>query len=301
MLGTIAALVIWAVVVLVCAALTRPHAARRKLAIALAIAALPAAFLVPAESILARFTLALLLALALGRTLDLALREHSLSYLGRVWMFVAVFDVRHARRGPASFDRAELTWLLGHAGLPVLGWLGVFEWAPEFTDWRHWLIRWLAGLLLCYGLVESLHSALLMIHRAFGIHPIRINDRPIVSTTLVEFWGRRWNRVVAGWLRDYTFLPLARRGHVRLGIVAAFAASTVLHFWASWVPLGWRAGLTMGSFFIVHGVALMIERKLGIAHWPTVGLRRAWTATVLVGSSPLFVEPMLHVLAALTS
>lgn len=300
MVGLIAALMIWAAVVLACAASTRPDGRHRQLAIGLALAAMPAAFLVPAEWIIGRFILAVLTALAVGRSLDLALREHSLSYLRRVWMLVALFDVRHAHRGPPELDRRELVWLVGHAGLLVLGWLGVFEWAPGFPDWRYWLIRWAAGLLLCYGLIESAHSTLLILYRAVGIHHIRINVFPIVSTTLGEFWGRRWNRVVSGWLRDYAFIPLIRRGYPRLGIVAAFSTSSALHVWVSGVPLGIVAGLTMGSFFVIHAAALMIERAIGIPHWP-LPQRRAWTVSVLVVTSPLFVDPMLRILAALAS
>ncbi len=298
MTGLLAALAIWVLVILIGATLTRPNARARALAIGLAIAGLPAAFLIPPEWIVGRLVVGLLSAMAVGRSLDLALRPHSLDYLARVWMYVAFFDVRHARRGPAELDLDELAWLLGHAGLLVVGGLGVFAWAPSLAGWQFWLVRWSAGVLVCYGLIETIHSSLLIAYRALGIQQVRINDRPIVSTSLVEFWGRRWNRVVAGWLRDFMFFPLARRGYPNLGIAAAFAASTILHFWVSWVPLGGLAGLLMGSFFLVHGAALMVERKLRVAHWRT-GLRRGWTIAMVVGTSPLFVEPMLQILAAL--
>jgi hypothetical protein len=300
MVGMIAALVIWAAVVLTCAALTRPGGRRRDAAIALALAGMPAAFLVPSAWIFARFMLALLTALALGRSLDLALRKHSLSYGARVWMYVALFDVRRVRRGSPGLDHRELAWVLVHLGLLGLGWLGVFEWASGFDDWRRWPARWMAGLLLCYGLIESVHSTLLILYRAVGIEHERINVFPVVSTTLVEFWGRRWNRVVAGWLRDYAFLPLARRGRAQLGIAAAFLGSTALHFWSAAVPLGVASGLTMGSFFVVHGAALMLERRLDVVHWPTRS-QRAWTIAIVVVTSPLFVEPMLRILAALAT
>jgi hypothetical protein len=300
MSGLIAALMIWAVVLLVCAALTRPQGRWRSAAIPVALAGLAAPFVVPPEWVFARFVLALLTALVLGRSLDLALRDHSLSYRGRMWMFVALFDVRRVRRGPGGLDHRELAWLLVHAGLALVGWFGTFEWAPQLVGWSYWSCRWAAGLLFCYGLMESVHSTLLILYRAVGIHHVRINVQPIVSTTLVEFWGRRWNRVVAGWLRDYAFWPLARRGHPKLGIAAAFAASTALHFWVSWPPLGVVGGLTMGSFFVAHGAALLLERRLAVVHWPRGG-QRAWTVAVLVVTSPLFVEPMLQILGALAS
>lgn len=190
--------------------------------------------------------------------------------------------------------------MLGHALLLALGWQGVFAWAPSFAGASYWLVRWGAGVVLCYGLVETIHSSLLLAHRALGVVVPRINDRPILSTTLVEFWGRRWNREVGAWLRNYAFMPLLRRARPRLAVAAAFVASAMLHLWVAAVPLGLRGGLTMASFFLVQALAFGLERRLGVRRWPTP-LRRAWTVAALVGSSPLFVEPMLQILAPLAA
>lgn len=291
----------WAIVVLLGAAWTGPASPHRRRAIYLALAGLPAALTLPSDAIVVRFVFACLLALALGRALDLALRRHTLGFAGRVWMYVALFDVRRSRRVAPSLDRGELAWMVGHAALVVVGWQGVFGGDPLAADargWIDWVVRWAFGVPLCYGLVEAVHAALRIGYRAIGVELPRINDRPIVSTTLVEFWGRRWNRVVATWLRDYAYLPLARRRRVGLGIAAAFAASTTLHLWTAAVPLGWRGGLTMASFFVVQGLALALERRIGVARWP-LALRRTWTVGLVVASSPLFIEPMLQILAAL--
>jgi hypothetical protein len=58
-------------------------------------------------------------------------------------------------------------------------------------------------------------------------------------------------------------LPLARRRHATLGICAAFAGSTALHFWFAWVPLDLVGGSMMASFFVIHGAAMLLERQLG--------------------------------------
>jgi alginate O-acetyltransferase complex protein AlgI len=146
--------------------------------------------------------------------------------------------------------------------------------------------------------IETVHAAVLIIYRGFGLTFPRINDRPILSTTLAEFWGRRWNRAVSGWLHDNLFVPLARRRRPTLGICAAFAGSTALHFWFAWIPLDVFAGLLMASFFVVHGVGLLLERHIGVHHWG-LGARRAWTAAWIAVPSPLFVEPALRLLAGL--
>lgn len=298
MSGLLAALSIWLSVVLVAARWTAIEHPRRRTAPKLALAGLGAALLVPPAWVFARFVFACLTALALGRTLDLAWRPHRLGLGERVWFYVALFDLRQRRSRAPALDRGELAWWLGHALLLVLGWQGVFAWAPRLDGVAHWLARWGSGVLLCYGLVETVHAGLWIAHRALGIELPRINDRPILSTTLVEFWGRRWNRVVGGWLRDYAFMPLARRGQSGRGIAAAFVASAGLHLWVAALPLGLRGGVTMASFFLVQALALALERRLGIARRPPL-LRRAWTITIVVASSPLFVEPMLQILAPL--
>ena len=77
-------------------------------------------------------------------------------------------------------------------------------------------------------------------------------------------------------------------------------ASAGLHLWVAALPLGLRGGVTMASFFLVQALALALERRLGIARRPPL-LRRAWTITIVVASSPLFVEPMLQILAPLAA
>lgn len=298
MSGLLAALSIWLGVVLVAARWTAIDHPRRRTAPRLALVGLVAALLVPPAWVLVRFVFACLSAYALGRTLDLAWRPHRLGLAERLWFYVSLFDLRQRRRVAPALDRRELAWLLGHALLLVLGWQGVFAWAPRLDGVAHWPARWGSGVLLCYGLVETIHAGLWIAHRALGVDVPRINERPILSTTLVEFWGRRWNRVVGGWLRDYAFMPLARRGKSGLGIAAAFVASAGLHLWVAALPLGLRGGVTMAGFFLVQALALALERRLGVRRWPAP-LRRAWTVTTILASSPLFVEPMLQILAPL--
>lgn len=304
MLGLLAALTIWLGVVLLASRWTALEHPLRRHAPKLALVGLGAALLVPPTWIVLRFVFACLTALALGRTLDLAWRAHRLGYGERLWFYVALFDIRARERRLPGLDARELAWCLGHALLLVLGWLGVFTWADAGTSQlvgaSHWLARWSCGALLCYGLVETIHSSLLIAYRGLGIVVPRINDRPILSTTLVEFWGRRWNREVGAWLRDYAFLPLARRNRAMLGIAAAFLASALLHLWVAALPLGWIGGVTMASFFVVQALALVLERKLGVRRWAPLR-RRAWTITVVLASSPLFVEPMLQILAPLAA
>lgn len=285
----------WAAAVLACAALTGTSSRVGRFgALAAAMIALISPLSLPSAWVLPRLVLTGAGVLALGRTLDLILRPTQLSFGRRLWLLTALFDVRRASRVTPSFDRREARWLTLHAIVIVITTLAITRLAPQLEGPARWLVRWSFGAGFCYALVEALHSILLIGYGLGGVALPRINDFPIRSLTLAEFWGRRWNRVVAGWLRDYLFFPLARRKQATLGICAAFAGSTVLHFWIAWVPLDRAGGLMMASFFVVHGALMLVERRLDVEAWPRER-RRRWTIAWLLLSSPLFVEPALRI------
>lgn len=286
---------LWAMAVLACAGLSgSTDRTRRMGAIAAATIALSSPLMFPARWVLARFVLTAFGVLAFGRTLDLTLRPSRLSFGRRVWLLTALFDTRRATRVVARLDVGELRWLGIHAVAVAIAVAVILQVTPELEGAAYWLARWGFGALFCYAIVELLHSILVIGYGLGGIAVPRINDFPIRSTTLAEFWGRRWNRVVAGWLRDYLFFPLARRRQITLGICAAFAGSTVIHFWIAWVPLDTEAGLLMASFFVVQAIALLLERELAVETWSRAR-RRGWTIGWLLISSPLFVEPALRI------
>lgn len=275
---------------------------RPKLAIAAALVALLSPLLVPGERVFLRFLIMDFGVLVLGRSCDLLLRpQKSFGFWRRVWFLLALFDLRQLVRRAPGLARAESLWLLVHLGLVALGVGLVYGLGPGLGlgpgHPGYWLIRWAGGGLLFYGLVEVLHSSFLVAYRALGMVFPRINDRPILSRTLGEFWGRRWNRVVGGWLRSYLYFPLARSGRAGLGVAAAFAASTLLHFWVAWVPLDVGAGATMASFFVIQGGGVALERRLGADEWPPTR-QRIWFASWFLLTGPLFIEPILRMLGA---
>jgi hypothetical protein len=285
------ALMVWIGSVLGCAVWSGREQPSRRHAWLLGLIALLSPMLAPPSWVAARVVLAFGV-LGLGRSLDLVRRGGGLSFWGRVWMLIAVFDVRVAQRRPPRFDGREAGWLLAHLVSFVLAWLVVFEHA----DADAWLLRWSCGVIVVYALVESVHSALLLMYAALGVDLARVNDYPILSTTLSEFWGRRWNRAVSGWLNDFLFFPLARRRRAGLGIFAAFVGSAAMHFWFAWVPLDLVGGGMMASYFAIHGAAMLLERYLGVVTWRRAA-RRAWTLAWLLLPSPLFIEPALRMLA----
>jgi alginate O-acetyltransferase complex protein AlgI len=114
---------------------------------------------------------------------------------------------------------------------------------------------------------------------------------PILATSVTDFWSRRWNLNVRDWFHRNLFLPLKTVRRPMLGVVAAFGASALLHFWFIAVALGLYWGLMMASFFLIQAVFMLAEGRLRVRASPA---RRIWTIAAVAGTSPLFVEPCLR-------
>lgn len=79
-------------------------------------------------------------------------------------------------------------------------------------------------------------------------------DDPYRARSVTEFW-ERWHMTLSRWLRDFLFMPLARRSRrttaaVCRNLVIVMAVAGLWH----------GAGTTFLAFGLVHGVALAAER-----------------------------------------
>jgi hypothetical protein len=116
---------------------------------------------------------------------------------------------------------------------------------------------------------------------------------PILSRTLMEFWGQRWNRPVHGWLKAHCFDWLARRRLAVWGVLAAFAGSGVLHFLLTVVSTTIWPACAAGAFFLVQAALVWAERQLSVSRWPAAAAR-VWTFSAVVLPSPLLIEGTLQ-------
>jgi hypothetical protein len=115
--------------------------------------------------------------------------------------------------------------------------------------------------------------------------------------SVAELWGMRWARPVSHWLRETCFLPLARRGHPALGILLGFVVSAFGHGYPVLVALGPVMAAMMFGYFVLQGLVVIAETRLGMARWPRA-LRHAWTIVIMLATSPLFVAPCLRIVLA---
>ncbi len=143
----------------------------------------------------------------------------------------------------------------------------------------------------------------------------RVNARPLMnwpllSCSLSEFWGKRWNTAFRDFSYRFLFSPLARRLGPRTGLAVGFIFSGVVHEMVVTIPAGGGyGGPTL--FFGWQGLALLLERsrtggKLGLGHgW------RGWAFAVVaimlpvgIAFPPVFVEnvvlPMMKAMGALS-
>jgi Arc/MetJ family transcription regulator len=221
---------------------------------------------------------------ALLRIIDAVRSREPWSACRRVLHVASVVDSRTLRRAPAHVDLGALAAALLWAALAGAGFYVAH--APRQ------LVRWAGGLVLAYAAVEWLYAFTRAAYRALGFVPPRLHVLPVASISVAELWGARWSRPVSSWLRETCFRPLARRGHPALGVLLGFVVSAIGHAYPVLVALDLRMAAMMFAFFFAQGIFVIVEARLGAPRWPRAA-RRAWTVTIMVASSPLFVEPAL--------
>lgn len=149
----------------------------------------------------------------------------------------------------------------------------------------------------------GIHDLIVGVAAACGHQVLGLQERPHLSSSLTQFWGRRWNRLVQGNLDRAFFRPHARRRSFAKGTLLAFAASGVMHVVAVLdagspaVTLG-PASAVMG-FFLLHAGLVLAERAEGTAHRVQRGralaAARARTLLLFALLSPLLLDPFASV------
>jgi hypothetical protein len=266
---------------------------RALLACGLLAAALALPFLVPAGPV-PRALLAALSLLAIVKMLRVHADPARWPARLRTWHALAPFDVEDCTAVAPALDRRLLAWCALHAAI-ALGALAALFLLPRALPIGLQLLRLVLGLALVYAGMEALTEGLRVLHRLAGIAVPPMQDRPLLSQSIREFWNTRWNRPVSGWLEAYVFVPVARRSGATVGLLAAFAASGILHAWVFLASVGWIAAISAALFFVFQGFFVLVESFVGIRK-ATPGLRRLWTLGLLGLSSPLFVDPVLRVI-----
>ena len=205
----------------------------------------------------------------------------------RVIHVMSFVDSRTLERAPSKVDVRAL----GRAFL----WAALATGAFYVARSPLLVARWAGGLVLAYALIEAGYATVFAAYRLAGFITPPLHVWPMLSLSVGELWGTRWARPVSTWLRETCFRPLARRGHALLGLLLGFFVSALGHAYPTLLAVGGSMAAMMFAFFIAQGLFVLLEIRLGAARWSRPA-RRLWTITVMVATSPLFVEPALRVL-----
>jgi hypothetical protein len=206
---------------------------------------------------------------------------------------------------PRPIERPVLVVLGGCAGM--LACIGLLVLGNEWRLWQgslfgHFLDDQLVILEVAVG-AAGIHGVIVGVAQLLGHPVVGLLDRPFRSTSLGEFWGRRWNRMVQVNLAAGFYRPLVRAGFPTLGLGAAFAASGAFHV----VPLLGAGSLRTVALpclyvlwcFFGHAVAVLTEQQLEWDARPTSrrAFAIAWTRTLLLflALSPGLIEPLAAV------
>ena len=204
---------------------------------------------------------------------------------------------RELKRSPRYFDPGSLRRLFLATIVSATA-LGAVESVPASGFW--YVARWLSGGVMILAVVEMWTAFHDFLAAALGLTTPLFMQSPFLSTSLSDFWTKRWNPGTSFMFRRLCFEPLARRGPV-LALFAVFILSGVAHMLLFYVAaLRWKISLINGTFFFVQPFFILAERQLNVHRWPRAAAR-AWTLTVLAITSPLFVEPGLQLIESIPS
>lgn len=149
----------------------------------------------------------------------------------------------------------------------------------------------LRGWIGLFGLIFLLHFGsfhlIALFWQTVGIAADPIMSKPILSKTLSEFWGKRWNLGFRQLAHDLIFRPLHKHTGVATAGLLVFVASGLIHDLVISLPARGGYGLPTG-YFLLQGLGVTLERstlgrRLGLQKGPT-----AWIFLLIVTAAPAF-------------
>ena len=235
---------------------------------------------------------------------------------------------------PHSSGRS-LAYLLAWPGMDADTFLDARRQAatPRFQEWLWASVKTTLGILLLWGLARrvpaqqplaqgwiGLFGLIFLLHfgsfhlialfwQTCGVDAQPIMAQPMLSKTLSEFWGKRWNLGFRQLAYDLIFRPLYKPIGAAAASLLVFVASGLIHDLVISLPARGGYGLPTG-YFILQGLGVTLERSsLGNRLGLQKGLS-AWLFLLLVAAGPAFwlfhppfvlrvILPFMHAIHAL--
>jgi hypothetical protein len=179
---------------------------------------------------------------------------------------------------------AKWLWAALETGLGALLLWALARSIPQ----RDPLIRGWVGMV---GLVLVLHFGLFQMvalwWQGFGVAAEPIMRSPLRSTSLGEFWGKRWNLGFRQLAHELIFRPTSRELGTGTAGFLVFAVSGVIHDLVISLPS--RSGYGLPTlYFLVQGAGVTIERsRVGQSFGLARGVR-GWSFMIVFLTAPVF-------------
>jgi predicted DCC family thiol-disulfide oxidoreductase YuxK len=149
----------------------------------------------------------------------------------------------------------------------------------------------LAGWIGMAGMILILHFGLFELAsigwRAFRVDAPPIMNRPLRSTSVSEFWRRRWNAAFNDLAVRLVFRPVARHTTVLAATLIAFAVSGLIHELVISLPAGAGFGLPT-AYFLVQGLGVLAERSPAGKRLRLGSGIAGWLFTIVVVAGPAY-------------
>jgi hypothetical protein len=181
---------------------------------------------------------------------------------------------------------APLNWI--RAGLETIVGTALLWVVARSIPQAHPLLRGWVGMI---GLILLLHfgafQVVALAWQSFGIKAEPIMSAPLRSTSLAEFWGKRWNLGFRQLAHELIFRHIYRRLGANTAGLLVFAVSGVIHDLVISLPA--RAGYGLPTlYFLVQGAGVAVERsrfghRLGLGQGA-----RGWLFMAVVLTAPVF-------------
>jgi hypothetical protein len=150
------------------------------------------------------------------------------------------------------------------------------------------LVRGWIGMV---GLILLLHfgsfQIVALLWQSLGIKAERIMSAPLRSTSLGEFWGKRWNLGFRQLAHELIFRPLYRPLGAHQAGFLVFVVSGLIHDLVISLPA--RAGYGLPTlYFVLQGVGVTVERSQFGRRFGLAQGTRGWCFTMVFLMAPVF-------------
>jgi D-alanyl-lipoteichoic acid acyltransferase DltB (MBOAT superfamily) len=132
------------------------------------------------------------------------------------------------------------------------------------------------------GVVLTLHfgvfKLLALFWQSTGVKAVPIMSAPLLSRSLSEFWGRRWNLGFRDLAYQFVFVPARRKFGAGAASFLVFIVSGLIHDLVISLPARGGYGLPT-LYFAIQGAATALERS---SAGKKLGLRQGWRSRLFM-------------------